>query len=273
MLRRSSRQVYRTLHGYRRRDFPAGGFAHSAVVFSPHYDDEVLGCGGTIIRKRNAGAEVKLVFMTDGSKSHRHLMDEGRLSTIRARECIAAAAVMGVGAGDITRLNLEETCLEDYEAEAVSRVVQLLDEFRPRQVFLPFVGEPLLWSHDHVATTRIVHAALLQLGEEVEVYEYPVWFWSFWPWAVLPTRGLRPRLRLARNSFSAGVQYFRDLTCSVDISGVLEQKREALAQYESQMTQLLPDERWATLGGVAGGQFLPYFFQDYELFYRRESGA
>jgi len=42
----------------------------TATVFSPHPDDETLGCGGTIIKKKRAGAEVKIFYMTDGRKSH-----------------------------------------------------------------------------------------------------------------------------------------------------------------------------------------------------------
>jgi hypothetical protein len=40
-----------------------------AVVFSPHPDDESLGCGGTILRKKQAGATVKLVHVSDGGAS------------------------------------------------------------------------------------------------------------------------------------------------------------------------------------------------------------
>ncbi len=42
----------------------------SALVFSPHPDDESLGCGGTIIKKKSLGARVKLVHMTDGSAAN-----------------------------------------------------------------------------------------------------------------------------------------------------------------------------------------------------------
>jgi LmbE family N-acetylglucosaminyl deacetylase len=44
------------------------------VVFSPHPDDETLGCGSTIIKKKRLGADVTIVFMTDGSKSHPHFI-------------------------------------------------------------------------------------------------------------------------------------------------------------------------------------------------------
>ena len=37
-----------------------------AIVFAPHPDDETLGCGGTILKKRSLGAPVEVVFLTDG---------------------------------------------------------------------------------------------------------------------------------------------------------------------------------------------------------------
>ncbi len=51
-------------------EIPTRELARSALVFSPHPDDECLGCGGTIIRKKQAGSTVKIVHLTDGSRSH-----------------------------------------------------------------------------------------------------------------------------------------------------------------------------------------------------------
>ncbi len=41
-----------------------------AMVFSPHQDDETLGCGGMIARKREQGIPVVVTFLTDGRGSH-----------------------------------------------------------------------------------------------------------------------------------------------------------------------------------------------------------
>lgn len=38
----------------------------SIIVFSPHQDDEALGCGGMIALKREQGIPIKVVFVTDG---------------------------------------------------------------------------------------------------------------------------------------------------------------------------------------------------------------
>ena len=69
--------------------------AASAIIFSPHQDDETLGCGGTIIRKQEAGAEVKIVFMTDGSRSHHRFIPEEKLIILRQQEAIKAAQTLG----------------------------------------------------------------------------------------------------------------------------------------------------------------------------------
>src|SRR5258705_86546 len=38
------------------------------LVLAPHMDDEVLGCGGTIARHAQAGADVTVIFLTDGRR-------------------------------------------------------------------------------------------------------------------------------------------------------------------------------------------------------------
>lgn len=38
----------------------------SAIVFSPHQDDETLGCGGMIALRRAQNIPVSVVFLTDG---------------------------------------------------------------------------------------------------------------------------------------------------------------------------------------------------------------
>jgi len=78
------------------REVPKSELRRSALVFSPHPDDESLGCGGTIIKKRQAGATVKLVHMTDGAASHRHLMPPRELATRRKAEALSAARTLDV---------------------------------------------------------------------------------------------------------------------------------------------------------------------------------
>jgi LmbE family N-acetylglucosaminyl deacetylase len=258
-----------------RRAIPLAGadLTHSAVVFSPHFDDETLGCGGTISLKRRAGSDVALVFMTDGSQSHQHLIESRELKRIRTAEGLAAGRILGVEPGDIYLLDFAETHLQVHRTAAIDRVLEILRQRNPRQVFMPSRLEPGLWSEDHRATTFIVRAALCRwvAPHPVTVFEYPIWFYRQWPWTTWD--GSRPEkmtvLRLSlRSPFGLGVLW--SFRCLYAISDALEQKRAALRAHRSQMEAPRGISGWPTLRDVSSGTFLPCFLNQTEAFHRYE---
>lgn len=237
--------------------------ARSGVVFSAHPDDETLGCGGTLVKKRLAGAPVKIAFMTDGRTSHGHLMPADQLTVLRAREAVSAARVLGLEECDVCFLGFPDGRLREHQAAARERVQEILSADRPEEVFIPYSRDN---TADHIATHRIVAAALRNLSLPVTVYEYPVWFWHHWPWVRVACG--QDGLRVLRDSFSAGFGWrllstFRNY---VSVADVLDRKRLSLEQHASQMTRLVPDPRWKTLHDVGGGDFLKCFFQPWEVF-------
>lgn len=240
----------------------------SALVFSPHPDDECLGCGGTIIKKIQAGARVKIVHMTDGSRSHSHLISEQDLRAIRKREALNAAAILGV---DTTHfLEFKDQSLSENLASATERVADIIRTEKPQEVFIPYRREPLTQATDHVATTNIVLAALRSNGRgKITIWEYPVWFWLHWPWVGFK-KSIIGRRYVATNSLRLffGARAFAELRCSVNISDVVEQKWAALSEHRSQMTQLIPGSAWITLGQISGGQYLDCFRAQHEFFRR-----
>jgi LmbE family N-acetylglucosaminyl deacetylase len=271
LLRRPALALHRQFIRRRSRRWSDEELRRSAVVFSPHFDDETLGCGGTIVQKRRAGAAVAVVFMTDGSASHRHLLSETELRRTRADEGIAAAAAMGMSSGDVELLAYPETKLCEHEADAVEKVLQILRRRSPQEVYVPYRREPLIWSKDHRATTSIVKSALEQWGRRVTVHEYPIWFYRQWPWTTWAASGWERRtfVKLAMTSpLGLGV------TCGLrdrrDVGDALEEKRAALGRHGSQMSRLIDDASWKTLGDIAGGSFLDCFFAEFELFHSYE---
>lgn len=243
----------------------------SSVVFSPHPDDETLGCGGTIIRKKKRGADVTIVFLTDGRRSHRHLISEDELKSIRAREALAASRMLGMEKNDVVFLEFENGKLGENRELAISKVIEILEDQKPEEVFIPYYKEPSSWSEDHLATNRIVVSALQNYGRGTVIYEYPIGFWCHWPWALRrPTRSswyIQTLSPLKEGLFS-GLSMLRDFRYSVYIEEVLETKRAALGQYKSQMTRLIPDPRWQTLSDLSNGDFLACFLQQHEIFRR-----
>jgi LmbE family N-acetylglucosaminyl deacetylase len=216
----------------------------SAMVFAPHPDDETLGCGGTILRKRRSGAAMRIVFMTDGAASHADLTSRAELRMMRQREALDAVEVLGLGPAQVSWLGFPDGELGQWRADAVTRVSELLQRFRPEQLFLPYArGE----HSDHVATHAIVYEAVGRVGLAATLLEYPVWSWRYWP---------------------AKVRFLRELRTSVAVQEVLAQKRSALERHVSQMRRRNGDPRWRTLGDIDQGEFLASLLQDYE-YYRR----
>ena len=250
------------------REYPAEHFGRSAVVFAPHQDDETLACGGTILKKRQAGADVGVVFICDGSRSHAKLMDPAELAALRTSEARAALGVLDVHEGDVQFLDFKEKKLRRHEAEAVERVLAILEERRPEEVFVPYEADV---HPDHEATYRIVMKALERHGRAVTVYEAPIWFWHRWPWVRLPLDASRSTAKMLRDTVQAGfgLQHLQRFRHGVYVGDALEEKREALDQHRSQMTRLNGTPQWPILADVAGGDFLACFFGPYEVFRRR----
>lgn len=259
-------QGFRRVLIRRSREITAETLRRPAIIFSPHQDDETLGCGGTIIRKIAAGADVQVVFMTDGHQSHKHLMAPEKLSETRKKEAAAACAVLGVAKSAVTFLDFPDGSLFQNQDQAAKQVGELLERSAATDLYIPYDGEP---TDDHKATHAVVQQALAAQSRTYTIFEYIVWYWHHWPWVTLFQADAQNSLFVVKNTFRAAfglglVRFGR----RVSVSAVREQKTAALNEHKSQMTQLLDNPDWLTLHDVSNGEFLNNLFQDYELFHQ-----
>lgn len=259
------RQIYKTAVQPTQEEL-----ACPAIVFAPHQDDETLGCGGTISKKKAAGAQMKIVFMTDGRNSHphfQHLISGDVLAQKRQDEAIQAARILGIDSQEIKFLGFEDGNLVDSSREACQVVQKILTESKVEQIFLPSPQDPL---SDHIATNKIVLTALRASGlDQVNVYEYAIWSWHQWPFTnPFGTTRFNSRKNVMAQAITSGFGLKLVLVhnFAVDIRNYLAQKRTALEAHESQLTRLIPNPDWKTLHDVSEGEFIECFFQDYELF-------
>lgn len=256
------RQLYQRVIAQNRIEYSTENLNRSALVFAPHPDDETLGCGGTIIRKKQAGADIKVVFMTDGCKSHAHLVSEAKLKAVRVHEAKAAAQKLGLSETDIIFLNIRDGTLASHQEVAIQNITKILLKYLPEEIFVPYAQDGI---SDHNATTSIAVSALRRCGFNSTVYEYPIWFFNHWPW--IPFEGdFKAFISTLSQNLKYSWRFLQAFKCSVDIRDVLEQKQAALAEHKSQVTQLIPNPQWLTLQDIAQGHFLNCFFQNYELF-------
>lgn len=263
-MRRLARWLYRSLIHARCQEVTTDELRRPALVFAPHPDDETLGCGGTILRKRSAGARVQIVLMTDGSSAFPGLIAPEELTRLRYAELLEAAATLEVSEDDVFFLHFKDGQLSEHITEATDRVAELLTREKPAEIYVPYHLDP---PPDHQATTQIALAAARRVLPGVIVYEYPVWFWYHWP--IIPAdAGLRGQYRSARDGLRRGRHSAREFRCVVPMAELRELKRRALDCHRTQMVQLVPDPNWKTLPSVADGAWLECFFQGREVFYR-----
>jgi len=260
------RRLARSFLGHTARQVPDSELGRRALVFSPHPDDESLGCGGTTLKKKQAGATVKVVHVSDGGGSTA-LIPRDQLIAMRKQESRNAGRVLGVD--DIYFLDFPDGHLGENIPEAIERVAGILRQESPEEIFVPYIREPMKQAADHVAVTNIVLAALRRQPKPVTVWEYPVWFWLHWPWVGFSqnTPPLKPK-HILKNSLLAqfGARALLDLKHKVDIADVLQQKRAAIAEHKSQTEKLMDDPSWVTLDQLSNGELMDCFYQDNEFF-------
>jgi LmbE family N-acetylglucosaminyl deacetylase len=148
------------------------------IVLAPHMDDEVLGCGGTIARHAQAGAEVSVIFLTDGrygSGANAALTEPERscrqreLIDIRKQEARRAGEILGVRS--ITFLDAEDGRLS-CDSLLPKRLRAILERERPRIVYLPFFLENHV---DHSAASEVLIAATAGTSHDFQCRCYEVW--------------------------------------------------------------------------------------------------
>lgn len=124
----------------------------NVLVFSPHPDDDIIGCGGSIARHIQKGNHVAIVYMTSGEfGSLDHLPED----LARIREVEAAEAARTVGVTALTFLRKPDGAL-GYDQENLSRITTLIRAKKPSLIYIPHSNDSV---PDHQITHRLVMEA------------------------------------------------------------------------------------------------------------------
>ncbi len=129
--------------------------AETALVVAPHFDDEVLGCGGLVAQLTADGADVAVLFLTDGSGGVEEIADRDAYAERRHLEATRGLQILGVS--DIEFLDLPDGSLATHVGEAAEAIRRALETRSPD---LLLAISPLEISADHRAAFAATHAAL-----------------------------------------------------------------------------------------------------------------
>lgn len=189
---------------------PITDFARGpVVVLAPHMDDEAIGCGGAIALHRRAGAEVHIVFTTDGAwgdpalRNRDAAFDEARRALSERRKDESRRCAETLGGAELHFLDGPDGALEPTP-ERTERLREFLRSIAPALVYVPSAFD----SHpDHWATCVLLARASSVLPDRAVIREYEVW-------TPMP------------------------ITRVADITGVADLKERAVAQFESQLGEV-----------------------------------
>jgi LmbE family N-acetylglucosaminyl deacetylase len=142
----------------------------TVLVLSPHPDDELIGCGGTLLLLAEAGAQIHVVQMTEGATCQAlRNGSEAEKRSIRWEEAQSVSDSLGFHS-HFWQTGPDYALAEDVETR--QRLRQLLADLQPSLIFAP-AGTDL--HPEHRMACRLLRASREFIPSTATVLEYPVW--------------------------------------------------------------------------------------------------
>jgi LmbE family N-acetylglucosaminyl deacetylase len=103
------------------------------LVLAPHTDDGEFGCGGTMARLVEGGAEVRYVAFSIATKS----LPDGFPPDTLGREVREATAELGIPEAQLTVHDFDVRTFPHHRQEILERLIELWEEWPPDAVLMP----------------------------------------------------------------------------------------------------------------------------------------
>lgn len=184
------------------------------LIIAPHHDDEVLGCGGTIIKHHRKGDKIWVAYVTAGWSGIPKIKSKAEAIRIREKEARNACKILGIKKAIFMR---EENRDISANSAITQKLIRIIREIKPNLIYTPHPDEKDI---EHKITYEITKEAtwlskspyLPKLGSPTKsietIYLYEVW---------TPMRNF----------------FLRE-----DITNVIDEKMKALLVYKSQLEHL-----------------------------------
>jgi len=177
-----------------------------ALVLAPHTDDGEFGCGGTMARLADSGADVRYVAFSIATRS----LPEGFPPDTLAREVRAATAELGISEENLTVHDFDVRTFPDHRQEILELLIEIWNDWKPDVVFQPSL-------HDIHQDHQTIAAEGLRAFKRTTILGYEI------PW----------------NNFDFSYQAYFALN-----KAHIERKVAALAHYASQQHRRYADPEY-----------------------------
>ncbi|MDD2236102.1 MAG: PIG-L family deacetylase [Kiritimatiellae bacterium] len=197
-------------------------FQGTLLLLAPHFDDEVLGCGGLLALLPNK-QRIHILFATAGDSlpiATHHAETPKDIGENRKQESIAALNHLGIPSDQLHFLNLPEKRLT-AEHELLTRELEnVIQSLQPATLLLPFRFDQ---HPDHLALYSAGRSAAARHAPTATLLEYFVYV----NYPLLPRKDIRLYCK-------------PELLHKIDIRTVSAQKAAALNLFISQTTLFYP---------------------------------
>jgi LmbE family N-acetylglucosaminyl deacetylase len=177
-----------------------------ALVLAPHTDDGEFGCGGTMARLADEGAEVRYLAFSIATRS----LPDGFAPDTLAREVREATAELGIPESHLTVHDFDVRTFPERRQDILELLIELWEEWPPDVVFQPSL-------HDVHQDHQVIAAEGLRAFKRTTILGYEI------PW----------------NNYDFAYQAYVALERSH-----LERKAAALAKYASQQHRRYSDPEY-----------------------------
>jgi LmbE family N-acetylglucosaminyl deacetylase len=205
----------------------------TVMVFTPHPDDDLFGCGGVMaLLARNGNKIIVVIYTNDNKGSFDLEMTSERLARIRKAEQEAAMEVIGVPKESLIWLGYDDGELEYAEPKALcGQAAKLIRKYRPDAVFSIDPGE---WHERwHKSDHRM---AAFNTADAIRAAEFHLYYPEH-----LLVDGLKPyKVPLMMFYYAAGeANYWVDITDVVDLK--IKAVSKHVSQFEPSINKYRPD--------------------------------
>jgi LmbE family N-acetylglucosaminyl deacetylase len=107
------------------------------LVLAPHTDDGEFGCGGTMARLVETGADVRYVAFSIATRS----LPEGFPPDTLAQEVREAIAELGIQPANLTVHDFDVRTFPQHRQDILELLVALWEDWRPDAVFMPSLSD------------------------------------------------------------------------------------------------------------------------------------
>ena len=181
----------------------------TVLVVAPHPDDEILGCGGTLLRRKTEGAELVWLIVTGMSERCGWTPQQ-----VQQRDAEISRIAEAVGFAQVFNLRLATAQLDALPlGDLIAQFSNVFKEVQPEEVFLP-----------HRSDTHSDHRTVFDAAAACTK-----WFRDPYVRRVLAYE------TISETDFGLDASGAFRPNCFIDISDFLERKLELMAIYQSEM--------------------------------------